>query len=149
MPCRAAAYHHDGARPPRAHVGQDGVRDIDDSHDVRLELLRGGEGSVGHGRSVRDAWATGPWTCHAPSLLHQGFQTVSGVVDDDIDAPPDGQGLIHGLLYVLRGVTHVQYNDAQPGAVADGQGKTLEIAHGCDNVVATFQYSRYKALAES
>ena len=56
--------------------------------------------------------ATVPAARHLPSLFHQRFEAVSGVVNDDVDAAPDGQRLIYGLLNVLRSVAHVKNDDA-------------------------------------
>lgn len=45
---------------------------------------------------------------HIPSLFKDRLHTETGVVDNDIDTPPDSECLVHDLLDVRGCVRHIE-----------------------------------------
>ncbi len=97
---------------------QHGVCDVQDAEEVRLKLCERGEGA---------------------SLLEDGLDAVAGVVDDDVYAAPDGEGLLDALLHELGRVGDVELEEVEAGAFGCGEdcAELLEVAGCCDDAVAS------------
>ena len=99
---------------------EDGICDVEDAKEVCLEL---GE------------------RCEGASLLENGLDAVASVVDNDVDATPDGEGLFHALLYEFRRVGNVELGEVQSTVESREDGaELLEVASGCDDAVPSGEH---------